>query len=220
VNHFSPKKSSNNFFLDLKDSVRLISCPLVEIIPAKPKTHLQSKRPPAIIQYTEPLIVPDPPQLKLSVTIDELDKNQIGPEAREGETGVNEVQSASESSGQGNILATPSEPESEKILDIAEFMPEFPGGIEALHRFLSKNLRMPREDLDPGSTVRVLVKFVVDKDGSISGIELMQSGGNDFDDEVKRVMKKMPHWKPGKQNGRSIAVYYTLPVIFQAPADN
>lgn len=78
---------------------------------------------------------------------------------------------------------------------------------------------MPR-DLEPRDEVRVLVNFVVDKDGTISHIELMQSGGSDFDNEVKRVMAKMPHWKPGRQNGRSIAVYYKLPVVFQSPGDN
>jgi periplasmic protein TonB len=64
------------------------------------------------------------------------------------------------------------------------------------------------------------VRFVVDKDGTITGVELEKSGGKDFDNEVSRVIKKMPQWKPGIQHGKNVAVYFKLPVIFQAPDEN
>ena len=91
-------------------------------------------------------------------------------------------------------------------------MPEFPGGVEGLKRYLLRNLREP-EGLQPGEKVVVLIRFVVDKDGSIDEATIVQSGGH-FDQEVLRVIKKMPRWKPGIQNNRFVAVYYTLPVTF------
>jgi protein TonB len=92
-------------------------------------------------------------------------------------------------------------------------MPEFPGGKEALIRFLQKNLQQPN-DFEEGQKVTVIASFVVDKDGSITGINITQHGRNDLDNEVVRVIKKMPRWKPGLQNGRSVAVYYKVPVTF------
>jgi protein TonB len=90
----------------------------------------------------------------------------------------------------------------------------------ALQRFLSRNLRSPNEGMETGSVIRVLVRFVVDRDGSITGIEFEKSGGRDYDNEVLRVMKKMPAWKPGMQNGRTVAVYFKIPVVFQSAPDN
>ncbi len=112
----------------------------------------------------------------------------------------------------------PQQPEAEenKIYEIAEYMPEFPGGLPALQRFLSRNLKTPKDDMEACSKIKVLVKFVVDKDGSITGIDVEQSGGNVFDEEVIRVMKKMPAWKPASQNGRHVAVYFKIPVVFQS----
>ena len=112
------------------------------------------------------------------------------------------------------------EPEKEIIFNRAEFMPEFPGGLAALQRFLSRNLKTPKDDMEAGAKIKVQVKFVVDKDGTITGINVEQSGGEIFDNEVIRVMKKMPAWKPGMQNGRNVAVYFTIPVVFQSGDEN
>ena len=124
---------------------------------------------------------------------------------------------AGEDSGRELRAAEPGE---KTALRKAEIMPEFPGGPEALHRFLIRNLRPMDGETEPGAITRVLVQFVVDRDGSITGIEFEQSGGRNFDNEVLRVMKKMPAWKPGMQNGRAVAVYFRIPVIFQSSPDN
>ena len=124
--------------------------------------------------------------------------------------------------GKGAGKETQPQPAIEENIIVAhpDAMPEFPGGQEALLRFLSKNLRMPRQDLEPDSKVSTLVRFVVDKNGTVTGIEFEKSGGKDFDNEVVRVVKKMPQWKPGMQNGKNVAVYFKLPVIFQVPDEN
>lgn len=91
--------------------------------------------------------------------------------------------------------------------------PEFPGGKEALIRFLKNNLNTP-DELQAGDRKTVLIRFKVDTDGSISSEELVQSGGSLFDREVIRVCKRMPRWKPAIQNGKNVAVSYVLPVTF------
>lgn len=91
--------------------------------------------------------------------------------------------------------------------------PEFPGGPEALIRFLKNNLKTP-DDLQVGETKTVHIRFLVGTDGSVSNLEIVQSGGSEFDKEVMRVCKKMPRWKPAFQNGSNVAVSYVLPVTF------
>lgn len=102
----------------------------------------------------------------------------------------------------------------EKILQSSEVMPEFPGGQAAFIRFLSRNLRVPDDQLEEGQRLKVIVRFVVGKDGELSNLVFLQSGGEAFEREVLRVMKKMPKWKPGSQNGENVAVYFNLPIIF------
>lgn len=94
-----------------------------------------------------------------------------------------------------------------------ETPPSFPGGIAAWLNFLKKYLQSP-EELDAGQKVEVRVNFRIDKEGTLSGFEIVQSGGKLFDKEVLRVMKKMPGWIPALQNQSRVAVYYTQPVIF------
>ncbi len=91
--------------------------------------------------------------------------------------------------------------------------PEFPGGPEALKRFLAKNLTTP-SDLEDGEKKTVHIRFKVDKDGAVNSFEIITSGGNEFDNEVVRVCKKMPRWIPALQNGIHVPVSYVLPVTF------
>lgn len=94
-----------------------------------------------------------------------------------------------------------------------EVMPSYPGGIEALRRFLAKNLTNP-QDLEEGQSVNVKIRFVVNYDGKLQSFVTAQDGGEAFNKEVVRVLKKMPQWVPGKTNGQNVAVYYTIPVKF------
>jgi protein TonB len=103
------------------------------------------------------------------------------------------------------------------VLDIAEIMPEFPGGTEALKRFLIRNLRMPENNLEEGAQVKVIARFVVGADGRVRDIEIILPADAEFNAEVKRVIAKMPDWKPGSQNHRNVAVYFNLPVNFMRP---
>lgn len=91
--------------------------------------------------------------------------------------------------------------------------PEFPGGQEALMKFLSRHLDTP-DELENGEKKMVRARFKVDIDGMVSLVEIVQTGGALFDKEVIRVCKKMPRWKPAIQNGVAAPMSYVLPVTF------
>lgn len=102
-----------------------------------------------------------------------------------------------------------------KVFDVVEEMPSFPGGQGALMAFLSSNIKYPVVAQENGVQGRVIVGFVVEKDGSISDVKVMRSVDPSLDREAQRVVKAMPKWKPGKQNGSAVRVKYTVPVVFR-----
>ena len=103
----------------------------------------------------------------------------------------------------------------QKVFEIVEKMPEFPGGMEALFSFFSNNVHYPDDAKEQGVEGRVMVKFVVEKDGSLSGVEVVQKASPSLDAEAMRVVKAMPNWTPGKQRGRAVRVRFTIPVTFR-----
>ena len=94
-------------------------------------------------------------------------------------------------------------------------MPSFPGGQAALFEFLSKNIRYPVVAEENGIQGRVIVTFVVERDGSITDVRVAKSVDPSLDKEAVRVTKSMPHWNPGMQNGGPVRVKFTLPVTFR-----
>lgn len=107
----------------------------------------------------------------------------------------------------------PQEPN--KVHEHVEVMPQFPGGNVELMRYLSANIKYPTIAAENGIQGRVVLKFVVSKDGSISNIQIVRSLDPSCDKEAIRVVKGMPKWIPGMQNGHPVAVYFTLPVLFK-----
>jgi protein TonB len=95
----------------------------------------------------------------------------------------------------------------------AEVMPSYPGGMEALKKFLERNLNNP-QDLEEGQMISVKIRFIVGYDGKLKGFETVEDGGEVFNQEVIRVLKKMKDWIPGQSNGENVSVYYTIPVKF------
>lgn len=105
--------------------------------------------------------------------------------------------------------------EETKVFDVVEQMPQFPGGQQALFEYLSKNIKYPVIAEENGVQGRVIVTFVVERDGSITDVKVVKSVDPSLDKEAQRVIKSMPHWIPGKQNGSAVRVKYTVPVIFR-----
>ena len=107
------------------------------------------------------------------------------------------------------------EPKEPEIFVVVEEMPTFPGGDKALYEFLAKNIKYPAVAKDNGIEGKVYIKFVVNEDGSVSQVQLARGIGGGCDEEAMRVVKDMPKWKPGKQRGKNVKVWYTLPVYFK-----
>ena len=110
--------------------------------------------------------------------------------------------------------------EEEVIFQVVEQMPEFPGGMSEAMKFLAKNIKYPVTAQQAKIEGRVIVQFVVGKDGSISDVHTVRSVSPELDAEAIRVVSMMPKWNPGKQRGKAVSVSYTMPIMFrlQSPA--
>ena len=93
--------------------------------------------------------------------------------------------------------------------------PVFPGGIEKLHQYLSQEIKYPEYSRNNKIEGKVIIVFAIDIDGSLSNIEIRQSLSEDIDNEAIRVVKEMPKWIPGKEDGKEIKLYFSLPVQFR-----
>lgn len=105
--------------------------------------------------------------------------------------------------------------EKPQIFTIVEQMPSFPGGEAEMMKFIGSNLRYPVVAQESGIQGRVVVRFVVTKEGNIDQVEVVRGIDPSCDREAMRVVKSMPKWTPGRQNGKSVPVYFTLPILFR-----
>ena len=189
--------------------------------PIKPKVEQKKEIPVAreTQRFTAPVIkkdelVKEENQVKQMDQLD--DKVAVGTENKEG------VKDRTVEAVRNDIaVAAPPPPPApkpevaNKVFDVVEEMPSFPGGQGALMAFLSSNIKYPVVAQENGVQGRVIVGFVVEKDGSISDVKVMRSVDPSLDREAQRVVKAMPKWKPGKQNGSAVRVKYTVPVVFR-----
>ena len=105
--------------------------------------------------------------------------------------------------------------EQQAIFTVVEEMPQFPGGMGEAMRFLAQNIKYPKAAQQAKIEGRVIVQFVVGKDGSVSDIQIMRSVSPDLDAEAIRVVGMMPKWIPGKQRGKAVTVKFTMPIMFR-----
>ena len=111
-------------------------------------------------------------------------------------------------------------PQEKVIFQVVEEMPEFPGGMAEAMKFLAKNIKYPVAAQQAKIEGRVIVQFVIERDGSVSDVKVMRGVNSELDAEAIRVVSMMPKWIPGKQRGKAVAVKYTMPIMFrlQTPA--
>lgn len=114
-----------------------------------------------------------------------------------------------------NAMAQNKKAANDKVLEKAEVMPEFPGGEQAMMKFVAENVQYPQEARDKEISGRVLVSFIVEKDGSIAEVKVVKGIGGGCDEEAVRVVKAMPKWKPGKDKGKPVRVSYMMPFTFK-----
>ena len=145
----------------------------------------------------------------ITVLKDQAAVDQYGEEARDGillvttKKGVKDV-----------FVPVEQNPE---FFDVVEQMPEYPGGAQALFGYIAKNIHYPKAAEDAGIQGRVIVTFVVMKDGSIGEVKVAKGVSPVLDEEAVRCVKSMPKWKPGMQKGQAVNVKYTMPISFALP---
>lgn len=116
---------------------------------------------------------------------------------------------------QEKAVSTTKEAEDNRVYDIVEVNATFPGGEDALFKWLSANMHYPSKARDEGIQGRVIVKFIVEKDGSITKLNVVRSPDPSLSKEAKRLFKKMPEWIPAMQGGKTVRSNYTLPLVFK-----
>lgn len=167
--------------------------------------------------YVKPEIVPDNTPLKETELANQEDlKNaNFGTKKVEGidPADLPAIVPADDLNGIDGGTGTEPAPET-KIHDFAEVMPEYNGGLGAMSKYLSRKLNYPAAARSEGIEGTVVVTFVVGRNGDIEDVKVLKGLGFGTDEEAMRVIKSMPRWKPGKQNGVPVAVRYTLPIKF------
>jgi protein TonB len=165
-----------------------------------------------IQQTTQETPPPPPPPVVQEVEVLNVVEDDVETES---------IEISTEDNKEEVVIAAPveapeEEEEEEVVFVVVESMPEFPGGQQALFKYLGDNVKYPVIAQENGIQGRVICQFVVNKDGSIVDIEVVRSGGDpSLDKEAVRVIKSMPKWKPGKQRGKPVRVKFTLPVNFK-----
>lgn len=158
--------------------------------------------------HDNPLIAEVPTAAQIQESVISL-RNNEGSSAQ----GVNSVSgsnsgedSAGEGAGSGTDIYN---------REFVEVMPEFPGGMKAWANFLTRNLNYPSAAAEVGISGKVMVSFVIEKNGEISNLKILKGIGAGCDEEAMRVIKRSPFWKPGMQNGRAVRVAYIMPIVFR-----
>ena len=122
---------------------------------------------------------------------------------------------APDASDTATETAAPAPTPTDSVYEVAEVMPEFPGGTQALFKFISENLEYPQHAIDGQIEGRVVVQFVVENTGKVGNIQVVRSIDKLLDQAAIDVVRALPAWKPGMQNGQPVNVRYTLPVSFK-----
>ena len=172
----------------------------------------------ATIKFLPPEVKKDEevPEESPPPVVEELEKVAIADKTQEGDENAQEAIVAPEETApvKEEVKVVEAAPVEEQVFQVVEQNPEFPGGMAALGQYLGKNLKYPAAASRANVSGRVFLTFVVNTDGSIQDIQVLNGLGFGCDEEAQRVVKGMPKWKPGKQSGRNVRVKYNLPISF------
>lgn len=180
------------------------------------------EEPPPIDKSTPPpppVIPPPPVQQTIKFTPPKVVKDEEAQEPPPTQEEVKDIQVAAVTQeGNKDVIDIPDNPivgdDEGKVFTVVEEMPSFPGGDEKLFEYIQKNVKYPAIARENGISGRVYITFVVDKDGKIKEAKVLRGVGGGCDEEALRVVRSMPQWKAGRQNGRAVQVQYNLPVNF------
>ena len=199
---------------NLRDKKKVAKVERKEEIKIEPERIVEKVK--SSIKFTAPVIKKDNlVDEKDEIKLDEIEKSNKA-------IGALTVEGTDEVGGEvlkiKDEIAQPEPPktvEDNKIFEVVEQKPSFPGGDGALMSWLSQNIKYPSIAAEIGVQGRVIVQFVVEKDGSITDVKIAKSVDPSLDKEAARVIKSMPHWIAGRQNGSPVRVRFTVPVTFK-----
>lgn len=201
----------------------------VEKAPVLDMTTIDLTPPPADKNEPPPPPPPPPPPVMETVKFvppvikdDAIETDPPPPQEKIADTQVSTVTQE----GDGDAVVVPNEgptgngvieEKAPEIFTVVEEMPEFPGGPMEMMKYIQKNIQYPQMAKEAGLSGKCFLKFVVNGNGNISDVQVLKGvpGCQECDKEAIRVVKSMPNWKPGKQNGRSVPVFFNLPINFQ-----
>jgi periplasmic protein TonB len=183
--------------------------------PKEPENILKEIPPPPPIRNT---IKFTPPVIKPDEAVNDEEEPKMQKEVIEQKAAVGTVDF---SKGTDDVAA-PIAKQAEKITEdndkpflVAEKMPQFPGGEIEMMKFINENLKYPARAQEAGVMGKVVVNFVVGRDGKITNIKIVRGIGAGCDEEAIRVLEKMPPWTPGEMGGKAVPVYFTFPITFR-----
>ncbi len=190
---------------------------------AEVKQQIQIEEPEQVVEKVKSSIKFDVPEIKEDDQVKEEDELKTQDELLNSNTAIGafDVEGNDEENGEvlkaTEVIAQPEPPKQDvqKVFDVVEEMPSFPGGNGALMAWLNENVKYPVVAQENGVSGRVIVSFVVERDGSITDVQVVRSVDPALDKEAMRAVKSMPKWIPGKQNGQAVRVKYNVPVLFR-----
>jgi protein TonB len=162
----------------------------------------------ASIKFTPPVIAPDDQVKEEMKSQDQLSESKEA-------ISIADIKGSSEGTDIAEVTKKVVVEEEEKPLLVVEQNPEFSGGYEAMQKFLRDHINYPTLAQESGIQGTVFVQFVVSKTGKISNVKILRGIGGGCDEEAVRVVKDMPNWIPGRQNGQAVPVMFQIPVKFQ-----
>lgn len=168
-----------------------------------------------MIQITQQKIVTPPPAAPVMTTMIHIVNNDV---EIEDELDIDvEADETTEVQQYNAPVEVKEEEEAEEleIFQVVEAMPEFPGGESARIEFLRSNIKYPQIAKESGIQGKVYVTFVVERDGSVTDVQILRGIGGGCDEEAVRVVKIMPKWNPGKQRNKPVRVQFNMPIVFQ-----
>jgi protein TonB len=188
------------------EQIDLTPPPPIEDVPPPPPPP---PPPPMVemVKFVPPVIKDDAVEEEPQKLQEEVKDVNVSTKDQEGEKDLPVV--PTEDTGPGEAAAP-------EIFTVVEEMPEFPGGAMEMMKYIQKNIQYPAMAREAGISGKCFLKFVVTGEGTISDVQILKgvAGCPDCDKEAMRVVKSMPKWKSGKQNGRAVSVYFNLPINF------
>lgn len=212
-----------------QEMVAMVSEEATEEEPEPEQQRIEEEKPQALpeeilntVKSSEIKIVSDDQVTEEIKSQDDLKNDDRAIGATDFDKGTDDINVVKEHKDEVIVEEKKPEPEKKKeeIFTAVEQMPTFPGGEAALMSYLSSHIKYPAAAAENGISGRVVVQFVVTKDGSIGQVKVVKSVDPDLDKEAQRVVKTLPKFNPGRMNGQAVSVWYTLPVSFKLANNN